>query len=306
MIIVSCQKQKQDSDLPSMIDREKINASFNKDISKVLLDHLYVVVDSLTYDRFTKNNQWMTKYASLDIGLPNFAPVNNHSSTCYLRGHQHYIEILGPKNKYKEPVGKSGIGFSLKNKGEHFHLGVVPRTKATKDSLLLYATETVHMDLGQHKQTWFKAFYTPSPGTALHTWYAFYNPTFLDTLYKKHHAQYSRKAFLKSSYEKTKLFNGIDEIYLTCIPKDYIRIAKELGFLKCRLLKKNGKTLTFQGGDITIHLKPSENAEYSRITRIICQLNTNDRSITHLGNLTITNQGTESIWDFDQLHKTNL
>ncbi len=302
--LISCKNRDDNKYDRSIIDKEKIDEVFSKDISKILLDHLYVVVDSITYVQVTKDHNWKNRYASLDLGLPDFAPVTDQASTCYLRGHQHYIEILGPKNKYNEPIGKSGIGFSLKNRNEHFHLGVEPKLKAAKDSFL-YAAETVEMPLGKMQHTWFKAFYTPSPGTALHTWYGFYNPVFLDSLYGKHHSSYSREAFLKPSYKNEKLFNGIKEIYLTCVSKDYLRIAQELGYLRCKLLKKSGKTLTIKGGDVIIHIESSDTVEYSRITQITCKLNNEDHSITQLGNLTITNQGTESIWNFDELYINN-
>ncbi len=301
----SCNKQEKKEGSEVIIDREKIDAVFNKDISKLLFNHLYVVVDSITYERLIKDNNWKNKYASMDLGLPDFAPIHNKASICYLRGHQHYIEILGPKNRYNESVGKSGIGFSLKNNDEHFHLGVKPKLKANKDSFL-YATETVQMSLGNLEYTWFKAFYTPSPGTALHTWYGFYNPAFLDNLYGKHHATYSREAFLEPTYTEQKLFNGIKEIYLSCIPNDYRRVTEELRYLGCKLVEKKGNILTIAGGDITINIEPSNQVEYSQITKIICRLNEVDNSATQLGNLTITNQGNESIWNFDELHKNNL
>ncbi|WP_299312087.1 DUF5829 family protein [uncultured Aquimarina sp.] len=298
----SCNKREKKEDSEVIIDREKIDGAFNKDVSKLLLDHLYVVVDSITYEKLIKNNTWKNEYGSLDLGLPDFAPVHNEASTCYLRGYKHYIEILSPKNRYNEPVGKSGIGFSLKNNDEHFHLGVKPKLKATKDSFL-YAAETVQMSLGNHKQTWFKAFYTPSPGTSLHTWYGFYNPTFLDNLHGKRHTTYSREAFLESTYTEEKLFNGIKEISLSCIPDDYRRVTQELRLLGCKLLEKNGNILTIAGGDIIINIEPSNKVKYSRITKIICRLNENNNSTTRIGNVTITNQGTESIWSFDRLYK---
>lgn len=303
LFLVSCKKQIHPEQQP-VINREKIDATFRKDVSKVLLDHLYVVVDSITYAGITKNREWKTVYGTLDLGLPDFAPVNDLSSTCYLRGHQHYIEILGPKNKYNEPVGKSGIGFSLKNSNEHFHLGVEPRMKAAKDSFL-YAAETVQMPLHNHQHLWFKAFYTPSPGTALHTWYAFYNPTFLDSLYGGHHTTYSREAFLESTYTDEKLFHGIKEIHLSCIPNDYLRIAQELGYLRCKLLEKKGKVLTIAGGDVKIIIAPSDDVGYSRITKIVCRLNDKDNSTTQLGNLTIINEDHKSVWKFDKLYENN-
>ncbi|TSE08109.1 DUF5829 family protein [Aquimarina algiphila] len=304
VLLISCQKPIQQPKEPSVIDRKKIDAVFRKDVSKVLLDHLYVVVDSITYAKLTKDNEWKDTYATMDLGLPDFAPVTNYSSTCYLRGHQHYIEILGPKNKYNEPIGKSGIGFSLKNDDEHFHLGVEPKFKVTKDSFL-YAAETVEMPLGEHKHTWFKAFYTPSPGTALHTWYGFYNPAFLESLYGKQYTSYSREAFLKSTYADQKLFNGIKEIYLNCIPNDYRRIVQELRYLGCKFLEQNDNVLTIAGGDVKINIGYSNNIEYSRITKIVCRLNNMNDGITQLGNLTISNKGTKSIWNFDELYKNN-
>ncbi|WP_152537360.1 DUF5829 family protein [Aquimarina pacifica] len=305
IFLMSCQQQKEEQEQPVVIDREKIDADFRKDVSKVVLDHLYLVVDSITYSRLTGDNQWKDMYGSLDFGLPDFAPVNNHSATtCYLRGHQHYIEILSPKNSYNEPVGKSGIGFSLKNDDTHFHLGVEPKLK-TKKSQFFNANETVHMSFDGHQHTWFKAFYTPSPGTSVHTWYGFYNPVFLDSLYGKHHSSYSREAFLESIYKDQKLFNGIKEIQLICTLNDYARITRELHDLGCRLLRRSGKTLKIKGGDVTISIEPSDLIEYSRITQIICQLNTKDYTITQLGNLTITNQGTKSVWNFGELYKNN-
>ncbi|KAA1247903.1 DUF5829 family protein [Aquimarina sp. RZ0] len=304
ILVFSCQKQTKQSESTSPINKEKIDAVFRKALPKVLLDHLYVVVDSITYAKLTTDNQLKKTYASLDLGLPNFAPINNHATTCFLRGYQHYIEILGPNNKYNEPIGKSGIGFSLKDNDKHFHLGEQPELKIENDSFL-YANETVKMPFGDHQHTWFKAFYTPSPGTSLHTWYGYYNPAFLDSLYGKHYPSYSREAFLQNTYENQKLFHGIKEIYLSCTPDDYSRIAQELRYLRCKLLENKDNVLTIAGGDVTIHIEPSNTAAYSRITKIICQLNTEDDSNTELGNLIITNQGTESIWNLTKLYKNN-
>ena len=96
-------------------------------------------------------------YGALDKRLPFFAPINANASECYLRGHKHYIEILGPNNIFNEPVGKSGIGFALKNEDQHFHLGVEPKLKE-KNTAFLNATDTVAMSLGNRKEVWFKAF----------------------------------------------------------------------------------------------------------------------------------------------------
>ncbi|MEM7085259.1 MAG: DUF5829 family protein [Bacteroidota bacterium] len=297
---ISCQKQTSKKYDPSLIQREKIDELFDKEVSEVLFDHLYVVVDSLTYARLTEDNLWNRMYASFDMGLPDFVPVVASSSTCYMRGHLHYLEILGPTNTYNEPVGKSGIGFSLKNDGEHFHRGISPKMRGNNGSII-NAAEIVSIPLGVNEQIWFKAFYTPSPGTALHTWYAFYNPVFLDSLNDQKHTFYSREAFLQKSYREDFLFNGINSIHLKCTPEDYHRIAQEMRHLGCRLLENNAEKLTIQSGDVFVTLTLS-NVKYSRITRLQCRLNRIDNSVTRLGNLTITNSGKESVWDFSNVH----
>ncbi|MEL6811351.1 MAG: DUF5829 family protein [Bacteroidota bacterium] len=300
-LLMACQENLPKEHDPSLIEREKIDAAFDHDVSRVLFDHLYIVVDSLTYRALTHDSSWKNDYAFLDKGLPDFDPHISGSSTCYMRGLHHYIEILGPKNSYNEPVGKSGIGFSLENDNEHFHLGMTPKLRGT-DTSFLGSSETVSMPVGESEQTWFKAFYTPSPGTALHTWYAFYNPSFLDDLHNQAHARYTREAFLKNTYKDDKLFNGVHEINLQCTLQDYQRIAQEMRHLGRRLLDKNGDKLTIESGDITITLKPSENIEYSRIVSLRCKLNALDTSITHLGHITITNEGLESLWEFGELY----
>lgn len=305
LVCTACNKPVQKEYDSSLIDKQKVNHALGNNISKILLDHIYVVVDSATYSSITSNNHFKTRYAALDTGLPDFTPVVTNSSTCYLRGHQHSIEILGPSNTYNEPVGKSGIGFSLKNKGEHFHLGITPKLTTHKDTVL-HASETVKMTLGAQNPTWFKAFYTPSLGTALHTWYGFYNPAFLDELHGTTNDAYTREAYLSKAYAEDKLFNSIESIRLSCTAKDFQRIAQELGYLKCTLTKNDGETYTIKSGDIQIILEFSKQINYSRITQIKCTLNKEDHSLHQLGNLTIKNQGKRSTWDFNALHTSIL
>ncbi|KAA2218677.1 DUF5829 family protein [Maribacter flavus] len=295
--MISCKKQgaKLKNDL---VDREKIDKLFKKDVSQIYFDHLYVVLDSLSYSEFTNSPSWFKNYAKVDLGLPNFEPIDEKATSCYLRGHRHYIEILGPNNDYNEPVGKSGIGFSLENDGGHFHLGVKPKLKKDSNSFLR-ACDTVSMPIGKSKSVWFKAFYTPSRNTSLHTWYAFYNPIFLDSLFKKKHKTYTREAYLQNAYDHKRLFKGIKAIEMDCTPKDYNRIAQEMRHLGCDLIKKEADKLTIASGDILITIEPSTSVAFSRITKLRCHLNEPDNSITRFGNLAITNEGTESVWHFE-------
>lgn len=303
-VVLSCKDGSLKKHRSDSIDRDKIDKIFGADVSEIRFDHLYVVLDSSSYERLKFDDSWNNQYAATDNGLPYFDPTDSTMTSCYLRGHEHFIELLGPNNKYNEPVGKSGIGFSLRNKGEHFHLGVIPKLKQP-ETPYLSLSDTVAMSFGANSTTWFKAFYSPGQGTSLHTWYAFYNPVFLDSLYQTEHKEYSRKAFLKKSYDKKQLFNGIKSIHMSCTPQDYQRIAQEMRQLGCALIAKENQTLTIASGDIAITLSPSKDIAFSRINHVECRLNALDSSIIKLGNITITNVGTESIWNLENLYNNN-
>jgi hypothetical protein len=302
--LMSCKDKGQKENDGTIVDREKIDIIFGHDISQVQFDHLYVVLDSVSYARIKQYDSSKNRYATIDKGLPDFEPIDSLSTSCYLRGREHSIELLGPDNKYGEPIGKSGIGFSLRNRGEHFHLGVAPKLKQA-DTPYLSISDTVQMSLGENTTTWFKAFYSPGKETALITWYAFYNPIFLDSLHRTAHHKYSRKAFLKKSYNQEQLFEGVKSIHMTCIPPDYHRIAQEMRQLGCELIAKEGNTLTIASGDVNITITPSNSIEYSRINHIKCDMNAMDSSSIILGNITITNSGTESVWNLENLYKNN-
>lgn len=284
------------------IDHERIDELFGKNVSEVLFDHLYVVVDSITYTQLLQNTEWQGTYAAMDKGLPDFATLDKTTTSCYLRGYEHFIELLGPDNEYNEPVGKSGIGFLLSNHGEHFHLGVMPKLKQS-ETPYLSKSETVNMPIGKEETTWFKAFYSPSMNTALHTWYAFYNPAFLNRLHQTEHYEYSRAAFLRKSYREGQLFKGIESIDIICTFADYERIAQEMRQLGCRLMSKKENTLTISSGDISLSITPSRTINFSRITQIKCGLNASDNRQIALGNLTITNSGTQSVWNLENLYQ---
>lgn len=303
LFFVSCQNRGENSKEPP-IDYNKIDALFDKDVSLMSFDHLYVVLDSISYAQLTKNLQWFDAYGSIDKGLPKFEPIDQETKTCYLRGHKHYIEILGPKNEFGEPVGKSGIGFSLQNGKEHFHKEIRPKLKK-EETPFLNLSEIVKMPINRQDEVWFKAFYTNGPETYLHTWYAFYNPRFLNAMYNEEYLKYSREAFLKQSYVSEKLFNSIKSIDVVCTNQDYYRIAQEMRHLGCNLIEKNGTELTISSGDILIKLKASDVVSHSQITQISCRLNTPNNSLRRIGNLEIANKGLESIWSFNNLNQNN-
>lgn len=296
-LLYSCQGQKREKK-DALIDKEKIDLALGTDVSQVHLSHLYVVLDSFSYAMLTQDSDWRNSYARLDKGLPDFQPIDDATTISYLRGYQHYIEILKPNNTYSNPIGKSGIGFLLQNHKEGFHDKIKPKLKPDADQFLS-AYETVQMPIGESRHLWFKAFYTPMDKTKLDTWYAFYDPTFLAHLHGFVHGTYRRESFIGDAYDNKRLFRGVEKIALECSPMDYYRIGQEMRYLGTKLVEKQGDTLTIAVGDIHLQLSKNQNSTKSTIKKIWCKLNRADDKVSKFGNLVITNSGHVSVWTFD-------
>ena len=99
-----------------------INALQVNDLSpdtkiEVVFNHLYVVVNEDTFQIMRDHPYFQDEFAAVDSGFPKFAAVNEETQSLYFRGERTYLEIFGPKNKFNEPVGKVGIGFSVEKVG---------------------------------------------------------------------------------------------------------------------------------------------------------------------------------------------
>ncbi|WP_156949977.1 DUF5829 family protein [Maribacter antarcticus] len=296
LVLLSCKQNTGESPTPT-IDYQKIDMLFEQETSDILFNHLYITLDSISYSQFLKASQWMESYAAIDEGLPNFHPITENTTTSYLRGHHHYVEILGPDNAYGAAKGKSGIGFCLTHHKESFNDSIAPKLKK-EDTPYLAFSETIVQPLAATEDVWFKAFYTKGPKTNMQSWYAFYNPEFLTSLHGSEHENYARDLFLKKTYAPEKLFKGISSIELACNQADYNRIAQEMRHLGCPLLKKVGDTLTVRSGDIDIKLMLHPEQEQSHIHKLLCTLNRADESVKAFGDLVIINSGHQSVWTF--------
>ncbi|MEL6124239.1 MAG: DUF5829 family protein [Bacteroidota bacterium] len=185
-------------------------------------NHLYVVVDSSTFLAI-KNELTKTQFANIDKGLPRFAPPDSNSNRMYIRGRQTYLEIMSSNNAYNEPEGKIGLGFSFDTRLP-FNADISERT-ATKDCPE-FKEHDAHYTFNDSKILWYKAYYTERQSN-LPTWYAFYHPEFLNTVFSKGTDIYNRETFLEAGYSAEKPFTDIAAIELACNPEDYIAITNE-------------------------------------------------------------------------------
>lgn len=296
VFLMGC-KQKTKAPEESLIDKEKIQSLFDKNPNNVLFNHLYVVLDSSTYAQLRSNTFLNESYAGLDRGMPDFKKINDTVNSIYLRGEKHYLEILGPKNRFKEPVGQVGMGFSLGGP-KSFSLKNTPKLKegGTK---FLQGGDTVSFNIKNKERVWYKPFYTFGMKTNLYTWYSYYNPEFLEAIDGKKQDTYTREGYLKKAYDPEKLFKNMVAIILRCNRGDHFRIARELELLGCTLEKKEGDDLIFKAGDIYLKLILDHKMERSTILQIESSLNGEDNRKLELDNITIKNEGKRSLWMFD-------
>jgi hypothetical protein len=87
-------------------------------IPDVKFNHLYLVLNEKDFEALRKSDFMKAQWAASDQGFPKYLPVDDECQSIYLRGRDTYIEFLGPGNKFGEPVGKLGIGWSVENVGE--------------------------------------------------------------------------------------------------------------------------------------------------------------------------------------------
>lgn len=295
LLFIACNEKKSAGD--SLIEKSKIQTAFNKNPNKVLLDHFYVVLDSVSFEKLRKDPFMKQSYASVDAGMPDFHKVHDSSSVFYLRGKSHYIEILGPDNPFNEPVGQIGIGFSMAG-DKHFPISGAPQLKEKKTKFL-QGSSVAKYTLNNKEIDWYKAFYTYGMETNLATWYAHYNPSFLQHLGIKADETYSREDFLKNTYAPNKLFEDITAITLACNPADHFRIARELELLGCPLVNKPGADPIFEAGDIYLRLVRRKDKERSSLLQVETSLNHKSNKILELGAITIKNKEKKSLWIFN-------
>lgn len=293
---MSC-KQEPKEPKDTIIDKNKIENLFNKNPNNVLFNHLYVVLDSSTFVQFRSNAFLKKSFASLNCGMPDFEEIHDSVASIYLRGEKHYLEILGPNNRFQEPVGQIGMGFSLGGQ-KSFSLENSPKLEEM-GTKFLKGSDTVSFNLKNKNRVWHKPFYTCGMKTNLYTWYSYYNPEFLEIIDSKKHDFYKREVFLKNAYAPDKLFKNIVAIALVCNLADHFRIAKELQLLGCILEKKEGDDLIFKIGDIYMKFILDRNRKYSTILQIESSLNGEDNRKLKLETITIKNEAKRSLWMFD-------
>jgi len=189
-------------------------ASWNKPEARtpdVKFKHLYVVLSQEDFNSIRSSDFITNHFAASDQGFPMFEPVDDQCQSIYLRGQDTYLELLGPKNKFNEPVGKVGIGWSVEKVGD---LDLV-EPLISKGSPDTFTRVLKKWDFDREGAVdWYHSLFRTPPSSADTVWwFSEYHVDFIAALYpdkSAHGDRIARRDFLDSRYDKNRMMKNVN------------------------------------------------------------------------------------------------
>lgn len=160
----------------------------------VNVNHVYVVIDSADLSALQHSEFFNRQFAYAETHSTK-ANGNDHWTGTYVQGLDNYLEIFNDKG-FTDPLGYSGIGFSVDGIGEIGQLNAIISKKIPTDTLL----RIKQMDDGR-KVPWFNSISVKNPHfdsvTHMSFWVMEYKPEYFDYYHWPHTAnQLTRVAYL--------------------------------------------------------------------------------------------------------------
>ncbi|OPC65419.1 hypothetical protein BAY13_19155 [Elizabethkingia bruuniana] len=261
----------------------------NSDLKDLKINHIYVVVDSATFNALKQSNELNT-LANQDKGLPNFLPVDNSATTIYMRFKSTYLEIMGPENRFKEKIGSIGIGFSWDTFNSTLDT-VQKSIQKSKD--LKFQKSEANWPFGGKEILWYTFFYSDLKGS-IATWYAIYNPVFLNYLFNINYSDFKREDFLKKVFDQNKKIIDLSGIVINANANDFYKMIKEFKALNLKIEKQKPGLVIYKLDSVTIELKLTERRN-SMIKELRFISKGETRLNINLGNIHIKNSTSNQI-----------
>jgi hypothetical protein len=196
---------------------------------KVGLNHVYVVLDEETFAALRGSELLTRELAAVDTGLPTFDAPRADSQRLYIRGRTTYVEILGPRNPFNEPVGKIGLALGVDE------LALLGEVQAAWSASFGSAADRYEVqwkkatppvpwyDVVQHRTT--------SSNPHLVLWASAYRPEFLPWLYPQRSAfdnRGSRADFLAPLFRPERLFRDVTGLTVAIPEQLRQQVARQL------------------------------------------------------------------------------
>jgi hypothetical protein len=265
---------------------------------KVGLNHVYVVLDQETFTAVRDSERLMREFASVDTGLPQFDPPQTQSQRLYIRGRTTYVEILGPRNPFDEPVGKIGIALGVDA------LPLLDEVQAAWSAAFGSAADRYNIEwkkatppvqwyeVVQHRST------SDNPDLVL--WASAYRPEFLPWLYPQRSAfdtRGSRADFLAPLFRPERLFRDVTGLTIAVPEQLRAQIARQLQSVGYQR-SSPGEALELQSSGLTLTLT-EPTADRRGLLSMAMATNRDNSSDIVLGPRSIIKfDGQSAVWHF--------
>lgn len=229
---------------------------------KVGLNHVYVVLDEETFAAIRGSELVMSELASVDTGLPTFEAPRPESQRLYIRGRTTYVELLGPRNPFNEPVGKVGLALGVDE------LALLDEVRAAWSASSGSAADRyeVQWKKATPPVPWYEVVQhrTTSNNPHLVLWVSAYRPEFLPWLYPQRSAldnRGSRADFLAPLFRPERLLQDVTGLTIAIPEQLRQQVARQLEALGYRR-SMQGEILELQSSGWTLTLvEPSAHRE---------------------------------------------
>lgn len=221
---------------------------------KIGLNHVYVVLDEETFAAVRDSELLMREFAAVDTGLPKFGPPQADSQRLYIRGRTTYVELLGPRNPFNEPIGKIGLALGVDA------LPLLDEVQAAWSASFGSAADRYKVDWKKTTPSvpWYEVIQHRSTSDNPHLvlWASAYRPEFLPWLYPQRSAfdnRGSRADFLAPLFRPERLFRDVTGLTIAIPEQLRQQVARQLQAVGYRRSVR-GETLELQSSGLTLTL----------------------------------------------------
>lgn len=258
--------------------RTRIDRFFRRALlPPVPLNHLYVVLDAETFGALASAPFWRERFAGVDGGLPDFAPIGpgtkTFMKTLYVRGRDTYLELMSPENTFGEPLGKVGLGFGVEQPG------ALARVFASLESAALrpWFSQDYVTFAGTSPVPWKQTTGLPGPlAPGLDVWTSEYHPDFIRWLGATPPSPEGilRRDFLAPRMRRGQLLENVIGFTLGLAPAEAAAFSEGMQALGFTSVQATPERLGFEGPSLAVrvNLRPGS----TRLEAIAFQLSSDE------------------------------
>ncbi len=251
---------------------------------EVKFNHLYVVLCQADFDALRTSDFLLNQFAASDQGFPKFLAVDGPCQSIYLRGRDTYIELFGPENKFGEPVGKIGVGWTVEKVGELDVLqGLL--TKDSPDSFTRVLNQW-NFDREGAAVNWYHSLFRNQPSTSDAVWwFSETHVDFIPALYPDKSAdgdRISRQDFLASRYDATRILKNVTNLNIHLPLEAARRLRSDLDQVGWRSEEFDTRTWILRGPDFRLMIIVQPEGANARLSSIGFETNPGHSDPTQL------------------------